>query len=485
MTLSITVSLLHGTIRIGSPDHTMLAGGDPVGEWPPSPARLFSALVAGDGTGDRCTYTSGGELSWLESLDPPDIHASPPSEVEQSAMCSRYAVVDDTAVGTNQNYPARATKEVRPGIRLSPQQPAITYAWPDATPSESHLNALRYRAARIGYLGCADSPVQVTVGDRGPEDSSKLWKPDRSSPTTLPVPYPGFLNALDRSYAQWSVGEATARAWIRTRRVGYRIVGERHPIIQTNRDVVWLRFGESLSGRDLLLVTKTLRSAITDHLQRLLGEGEVPAVVHGHRPNSVEGSQANFIALLDAGFRFSSGRIYGAAIALPRDVDSNLHEQITEAAFSLARQGLFVPHHPKLNVSVFGGEAKPWASNPRRWTRRSRRWVSVTPVVHEHWSNHGPDSKAVARWCHHAGIAAGAGGEDLVSSVQTTRHPLVSGALDVPPVLVFRVGHERRPYSHMRVTFARPVEGLLVLGRGRQLGFGLFAPEDKETDIDG
>jgi CRISPR-associated protein Csb2 len=44
--LAITVTLLHGTIRAGSPDDTILAGGEPTGEWPPSPARLFSALVA-------------------------------------------------------------------------------------------------------------------------------------------------------------------------------------------------------------------------------------------------------------------------------------------------------------------------------------------------------------------------------------------------------------------------------------------------------
>ena len=60
--LTVTVRLLHGTIRAGTPDDTVLAGGDPVGEWPPSPARLYSALVAADRTGPRCTGTTGEEL---------------------------------------------------------------------------------------------------------------------------------------------------------------------------------------------------------------------------------------------------------------------------------------------------------------------------------------------------------------------------------------------------------------------------------------
>ena len=38
---------------------------------------------------------------------------------------------------------------------------------------------------------------------------------------TLPVPYPGFLRALDASYDAWVGGVKTRRAWIRTERVGY------------------------------------------------------------------------------------------------------------------------------------------------------------------------------------------------------------------------------------------------------------------------
>jgi CRISPR-associated protein Csb2 len=483
--LAVTVTLLHGTIRAGSPDDTALAGADPTGEWPPSPARLFSALVAGDGTGARCTNTTGDELIWLEGLDPPIIHASPPDAVEHSALLPRYVVVDQTEPGAVQDYPARKAKEVRPGARLSPRERAIIYVWPQAAPSEDVLRALSYRAARVGYLGCSDSPVRITVSTQPPSPvGGDAWEPAPSGTTTLPVPYPGFLEALDRAYARWSAGEAMGRAWITTRRARYRAPNEDTKTTTSGRaPVIWLRFGRSVSSRHLLGVTTTLRAAVTDHLQRLLGDAEVPVVVHGHRPAGEKGPQADFVALPDAGHCHATGRLLGAAICLPAGIDPMLVEQLRTAAFRVAKEGL---HTSGLHVelAVFGGEPRPWAANPRRWSGPATEWVSVTPVVHERWTASGPDVAEVERWCAHAGFA-GAQIESLVASVSISRRPLVAGAVDLPPALVFRAGKKRWPYSHLRLRFASRVEGPLVLGRARQLGFGLFAPADDEEGSDG
>ena len=133
--LAITLSLLHGTFHGGSADDTVPAGGQVAAEWPPSPARLFSALVAAEGTRDRCQFTTGEELSWLERLPPPDIYASPPEDVLVSRLQDRYVVVDATEDGAVQDYPARQARLVRRGVRQSPRDARITYAWPDASPS--------------------------------------------------------------------------------------------------------------------------------------------------------------------------------------------------------------------------------------------------------------------------------------------------------------------------------------------------------------
>lgn len=484
--LAVTVRLLHGTIHAGTPDDTVLAGSEPTGEWPPSPARLYSALVAADGTGPRCTVTTGEELVWLEGLGPPLIGASVPEAVVSSALEPRYVVVDERAEGAVQDYPARAAKKVYPGAKLAPREDTVVYVWPDAEPTTIHRRALAYRAARIGYLGCADSPVTVSVSDGPVNVPADTWRQDNRGSSVLPVPYPGFLEALDRAYLAWSAGEAMRRSWIPTRRVRYRAPSHNDDggIARSTRQVIWLRFDRSISARRVLEVTETLKAAVLDHLQRLLPGEELPSVLHGHRSPGERGSQADFLALPDVGHRYATGRLFGAAISLPGDVDPLLVQQVRTAAVHLTSGELARRGSPsaamgglRVKVAVYGGERRPWAAVPRRWLRPSRSWVSATPVVHERWSKWRPGVDEVARWCRHAGLPE----EVSVTEVCFSEHPLITGGVDLAPSLVFRSSRDRHPYSHLMVRFDRPVQGPLVLGRGRQFGMGLLAPIGDES----
>lgn len=478
--LAVTVRLLHGTIRAGSPDDTVLAGGEPTGEWPPSPARLFSALVAADGTGPRSTATTGEELVWLEGLGPPLIVASSPEGVVSSALQPRYVVVDASVQGAVQDYPARSATKVYPGTKLAPRDETIVYVWPDAEPTPAHRQALAYRAARVGYLGCADSPVTVSVSEGPIDPPADTWRHDDQGPAALPVPYLGFLEALDRAYLAWSAGEPMRRSWVPTRRARYRPPGDQEDgVVRSTRYVIWLRFERSVSSRRLLEVTETLKAAVLDHVQRLMPGEQLPSVLHGHRAPGERGSQADFLALPDAGHRHATGRLFGAGVSLPDDIDPELVQRVRTAVHHLAAGGLVRPGSSsaptaglRLKVAIYGGERRPWAAVPRRWSRPSRTWVSVTPVVHERWTKGRPSIEEVRRWCRHAGLPA-----DLeVSEVSFSEHPMITGGIDLAPSLIFRSREDRRPYSHLVVRFDRPVEGPVVLGRGRQFGMGLLAP---------
>jgi CRISPR-associated protein Csb2 len=478
--LAITVTLLHGTFHGGSPDDTASAGGQDAGEWPPSPARLFCALVAADGTRDRCQLTTGQELAWLEGQPPPDIYAVSPEDVLVSGLRDRYVVVDATEDGAVQDYPSRQARLVRRGVRQSPKDPRITYAWPQASPSAGQLAALRVRAARVGYLGCADTPAMLAVSDHLPDGLGGRWLAARSAPLTLPVPYPGFLEALDASYDAWAGGVKTRRSWVRTERVGYLPpgAGPAKPR-QARPSLIWLRFDRAVGGGGLLAVTDTLRQAMLDHVQRLLPGGEVPDVLHGHRPEGEEGPQARFLALPDVGHRHADGRLLGAAVWLPPETDPGLVQTVRTAVARLCAERLVAPGRFDLGLSVFGGEPRPWAANPRRWSRPARRWASATPVVHERWTKHGPRLAEVTRWCEHANIPA------QVVDARLTRFPALPGALDLHPSQVTRAGRERRPYSHAVIEFAEPVEGPVAIGRSRQLGLGLMAPADRPESGEG
>ena len=166
---AISVDLLHGTFRgdgSGASNTGLLARG----EWPPSPSRLFGALVAADGTGSRCRVTDGAELKWFERLPAPVIHADP--DPPHQVLLPRFVVEylgkpkpspKEPGKFVHQEYVARKTVEVRPGVRVVPRLPRIIYTWDVRTPAVPILESLRLRAARIGYFGTSDSPARVRV----------------------------------------------------------------------------------------------------------------------------------------------------------------------------------------------------------------------------------------------------------------------------------------------------------------------------------
>lgn len=476
--LVIEVEFLHGTLRAASPDNTTWAQGEPLGEWPPSPARVFSALVAGGGTRARWNLSSGEELSWLERLPPPKICGSAPADVEVSSLVPRYAVIDRTSdAGAVQNYPARSAIAVAPGVRLSPKSSLICYVWPDAQPTPEVLDTLGARAARVGYLGCADSPVRMSVGRTSDRADSDSWEPEPGGEVSLPIPYPGFTENLDASFDRWSAMEdAGERSWIRTVRCEYRPPG-RPPGRGADYPIpiaLWLRVEPALSGKRLVAFTSALRAAVTDHMQRLLPGAEVPSVIHGHRGPADSEVQACFLGLPNVGNEYSDGRLLGAAVLLPHSSSPEIVQLVRSALYGLRRQRLVKPGWFDLAVNLYAGEKKPFSAHPNRWSRAATRWVSASPVVFERWTKGVPGLSEVSRWCDHAGLPT-----PVAAGFQ--RMPLIRGGLDLHPDDVARPGRERRPYSHMWVEFEKPVRGPVLIGRGRYLGLGLMVPVPGQT----
>ena len=134
--LAVSVELLHGTFR-GDPDGAANTGRLIRGEWPPSPARLFAALVAADGTGERCRVTDGTELEWLERLPPPDIHAH--TEPWHQVLQPRYVVQHrgTASKSTHQEYVGRTGALIRPGVRVTPRHPRVVYLWNPSPPERT------------------------------------------------------------------------------------------------------------------------------------------------------------------------------------------------------------------------------------------------------------------------------------------------------------------------------------------------------------
>lgn len=477
--LTIEVELLHGTIRSSTQD-TALTGDEDPGEWPPSPARLFSALVAADGTRDRCQVTDGSELRFLETQLPPMIHADPSDQVLGSPVNERFIVLNRTAENTVQDYPGRTNSVARPGSRQSPRNPHVAYVWSGAEPDSETLGALALRAARVGYLGCADSPVRVQVSDRPPSYRAPqaIWEPvaedgNAAEATMLPVPYNGLVDVLDAAYDQFTNEGTVRRSWYRTDLVSYRDPSLPDATHRVPGIFIWLHLDTPIPGRRVLAVTDTLRRAVFDIYQReVLGDdGDLPSVLTGHGFTGRGYQHAHWLALPDVGHAYSRGRIHGAAIWLPEDTPGDVVAGVHTAVWRLRR--LVKPDVFDVEIRPHAGERRPWAAHPRRWQKPSKRFASVFPVVHERFVRPEPSLEDISAWCDHAG---------LPSPIEFRQHrePRLPGAVALHPREAFRPDDERRPYSHLELTFDRPVVGPVVLGRKRQFGLGLFAPLDGE-----
>lgn len=492
--LAIDVELLFGTIRAGSADDLAITGDGDAGEWPPSPARLLAALVAADGTGDRMRATTGAELALLEQADPPLVVADRELAAEEdpavgrtgllrSPQHERFVVVDANVRGsTVQEYPLRRAEAVRRAAVLAPRTPRITYLWPGVRPAPAELEGLRTRAARVGYFGCADSPVRLTVqvidGDAPVEDLNgdgrAVWRPEDDGNAFIETPYPGQVDDLDRQFGAFTAGQWVRRAWLPSNRTSYRTPTPKAPAIVTPMpEVLWLNLPRSVAGRHALRLTEALRAATIAHLQDVRGPGaDLPFEVTGHGAPTTEWDQVQFLALPNVGFRHSDGRIHGLAVAIPEGASPALVEDLRAAVSSILTLRLAGGREVPVERQAWGANT---AAKPGRWRRPSRRFASAFPVVQDRFAKRGPSLDDVARWCGQA---------HLPPPLDARLHPLpfAPGAVVLRPHEAVRTGRERRPYTHLSMELGAPVRGPVAIGHLRSFGLGLLVPLDAREE---
>ena len=467
--LAVSVELLHGTFR-ADPDGTANTGSLTHGEWPPAPSHILAAMVAADGTRDRCRVTDGSELEWFEQLPPPVIHAH--GQPWHQVLQPRYVVLHkgSAAKSTHQEYAARSGAQVRPGVRVSPRRAEIVYEWNVEAPP-GILEALRRRAARVGYLGAADSPVRMRVSTGIPDSFSaaERFVPDTAGDVEVSVPVAGDIRILDTIYDRWKVrgGASVARAQFPALRhqTPYRSPSAAGAC-EAGTVVAWLVLDRAIPGRRLTPLTALFKAALLSRHHEL--HGEPPPVLHGHGFDGNGYDLARYLALPDAGYPRSRGRIHGLALWVPPECDTATRNRARDAAHAVRRltgRGLDV------RVSPRGPEERPMASNPARWKRSSRCWTTAFPALHERRGR--LDLTEVSRWCGHAGLPA-------PLRFRSARSPLVRGAVDLAPVEVNRPGRPGSPYSHVKLWFVEPVAGPIAVGAGRQRGLGLCVPVEDD-----
>jgi CRISPR-associated protein Csb2 len=461
---AIRVRFLHGWLRAAGRGDGALMGslGDAAGEWPPSPGRLFAALVAGGGTGShRRGPGDDSELRMIEGSPPPRIVADPPADVARSLLHERFVVLDRTEKNRTQEYAGRSSGISRPGVRLAPRHPEVTYHWPDLHLDADQLLALAWRAARIGYLGTSDAPAQVNlVAD--PVGDAPTWVPDPQGRTAVVVPYPGHLDVLDRAFEDFTAGRSLPAAVLRREVTRYRSPGEtRPPDRAPTTTFVWVEFDSALSGHRVLAVAEAVKGIVLT----AFGPDGAPGYLTGHGLATGE-ARARYWPLPHVGDH-GDGRLFGACIALPADCPpadlQRIRARLDDARLEVSGAR---PRH----LSLFSDQPGPWTARPERWDGPDTEWVSATPVVLTRFPQGDPSNADIETLCAQAGLPAPV-------AWQYTRVPLIGGGVDLTPHQTVRKGNRPRPYGHLRVRFATPVPGPFALGHMRSLGLGLMAPQ--------
>lgn len=463
--LKIEVEFLLGTYRA---DPTGDAITDwAVGEWPPAPARLLGALIAADGPSSRDSQ----ELKALAAAPPPVIYADP--DPHRQPLEGRYVVASTRAKATHQEYLARKGALVRPGERISPRDRSIVFLYREFHPDSDAVVALKRRAARVGYLGCADSPVAMTVesvSDAPARDDGFI--PDPRGSVIVNTHTEGHVAVWCTAYEAWALRGIKRRRFPALRhQTAYRSPKALpDPVTDGGRVVSWIRFGDTVPGRRVAGVAHEFKRATYSRYTERNGHIP-PAWFHGHGVSNPGGEWqvARVLPLPNVGHRHSNGRIHGIALWVPPEASEMEARLIREAAQAVTYLRGFTDR--LMGVDHRDRRRSVYTTRPSRWNRPSHQWATAFPVVSD---RHGPVRRLgaadVARWCRQAGLP-----EPIAARV--SRIPLLPRGVDLSQPETARPGHtQTRPWAHIEMFFAEKIGGPVAIGAARSYGLGLCAP---------
>ncbi|HOM48348.1 MAG TPA: type I-U CRISPR-associated protein Csb2, partial [Candidatus Hydrogenedentes bacterium] len=189
-TLCITLHFLDGQFH---------GQGDQGPEWPPSPFRLFQAMLAAS---SRNGYSADDTLQWLERLAPPEILAPP----IQEARVWRTYVPNNDSDKILDRQDRLAEKVIRPVYILGSDP--VCYLWKIMQDELDVASKVAQHARLVSALGWGIDLVTVNGEILSPEEADTLintntghhWRTVADSSNRLRCPKPGSLADLRAAY---------------------------------------------------------------------------------------------------------------------------------------------------------------------------------------------------------------------------------------------------------------------------------------------
>lgn len=507
-------------------------------EWPPHPARFFSALVAALHDQVVVDRAEREALLWLEQQDAPSLRVDGESNVGRRQVQDVYVPVNDITLGGDEAIreaearvavaktpaarriadaallkakvetvalddqpsdkalktatallPDRRTRQVRTFPVVLPETPTLAFLWPSADPAP-HRAALERLCARVTRLGHSSSLVRCSLVDG---DLTPTLVPSDEGEVVLRVVGPGQLDRLDRAFEHHQ-GVQSRVLPARPQRYDLA-VKKATPSPQAESvfsSTDWVLFERVGGSRPLASRTTDLARALRGALIEVHGNHDLPATVSGHAQNG-PATQAHvaFVPLPFVGHEHADGALMGCALVLPRDLPRRDRELLLRLVAKWEKErgsdcgdltlagGTLPPFHiRRVDVSAKA------ALDPMRWSRPSARFITATPIaLDKNPGNLRSNQDGTAR---KAALEAQTSISDAClhvvgvrpATVEVSLAPLLSGAQHVRDFLPWpgRPGRTPRVRVHADIEFAAPVRGPLLLGAGRHFGLGLCLP---------
>ncbi len=455
-------------------------------EWPPHPARLFSALVSAWGETDK-DEDQRTVLEWLEQLPPPSIHFDP--KASQRKNVTVFVPVNDQANIVGQwKSTAVDSRPLKPRQfpSLSPERCEVFFEWPQAPMEPSHAKALQSLFRCVPYLGSSMSLVALSLADAVPGGLA-TWDATSTGNAQIRVVYPDRLAELEQQHEQFqNTGQKSFRPTAgRIEKYGpaATIAEKRHSIFQSFA-VLRLRSKYRLGLCSTLKITQTMRSA----LMKSFSPEPAPWFISGHSADSTEQNRKPshearlaLVPLPDVAHPFADGHVMGIGLAVPSNISLEERNRIWAAAHSVKH--LTLGQLGVATIESAGMDAPQFALHAESWSRSSRVWATVTPIVldrfpHKNDKFGAETEQTIRKACTNIGLPEPAWVNVLPMS------PL-AGVPSAPEFPAYQTNPARPMHFHVHavIGFDERVGGPVILGAGRYLGYGFMRPwNQRETE---
>ena len=464
-------------------------------DWPPSPARLFQALVAAThlGVSDQRFKDA---LEWLESKPPPTIIACerdvkkwkryfPRNEFD--AHLSEIKKRGFYPLSFHPSYLPSGKEDV---FRESYEERELTvsflhgdrtlhYIWPIVDEEEGKAKTICELARKMIYLGWG---TDMVVGDGNILSKEEVelltgvrYTPNPKGEMVLKVPRTGFLWDIEDCFrTKWEryKGRINLRPrpdWTKytcegdivgpsLSYVSFELVDPNDPDRELTKAFSPERWGE---------IAGWLRHATAESLRREGGKPEewIRRNVLGHPENS---PHFCFLPVPSVGHPHADGFIRRVMICW----DPALIDGVKEDDLRRALEGEVLISEEGRREAVLRHSRSRFFS---RFVDPGLEWESVSPIIlHGYDHRHGKFSYSKCQRLILQAFEFSGYSPEFIEEISFQKGPFVPGTFHV--VRYFVPKHLRDfPMYHVRVRFKKPIRGPAVIGRGRFYGLGLLS----------